>query len=269
MSAVTITKSPDDASKEVVSYYTMRKTIGWLGMALPFILLIGNLIINTYDLFNSKTFVKTPPDYAGYVYKSEASWKSSVSHYYYTTTGEIFTGTLFAVALFMICYTGHKKRDDDFGLSDNAMTNIAGWCAIGVATFPTSADVSITDNLRRFISSETVGYIHYAFAGTFFVTLALMSLINFRRTDNKGFGMGADDAAYKTYGIIMLLCIVLVGVFGYLSSHGFESLRNYNITFILEAIALVAFGTSWLRKGRADFMYLPKKLGFGKKKQAG
>lgn len=249
--------NPTTESAEIVSYFTMRKTIGWLGMALPILLLGGNLLMNNIDLFNSATFVKIKPEYADYSYINQGSWKGSVSHYYYTTMGEIFTGTLYAVGLFMLCYTGHKKRDTDFGFSDNTMTNAAGIFAIGVATFPTTSDVGMTDNLRRFISSDVIGTVHYTFALLFFVTLALMSIINFRRTDTKGFGKGRDSNAYLTYGIVMLICLALVPILA-----NIDSLKPYRPTFLLEAIALIAFGTSWLRKGRADFTYLPKKLGF-------
>jgi hypothetical protein len=256
------TKTPDSENKEVVSYFTMRKAIGWLGMALPFLLLIGNLVINNTDLFNNASFVQIHPTYK---YASDTSWKSSVSHYYYTTMGEIFTGTLFAVALFMICYTGHKKRKGERGWSDNVMTNLAGLCAMGVAIFPTSGELGMTDNLRSFISTKYIGVIHYVFAGSFFVLLALMSIINFRRSQKiEDFGKGKDDDAYLTYGIVMLACLVLVPILG-----SIDSLEQFRMTFVLEAIALVAFGSSWLRKGKADFMFLPKKLGIGKAEPAG
>lgn len=244
-------------SNEVVSYLTMRKTIGWLGMLLPFLLLAGNFILNKIHLFSNKLFVWV---FDGYSYQNEGSLKSSVSHYYYTTVGEIFTGTLFAVALFMLCYTGHLKRKGDKGLSDNTMTNLAGIFALGVVAFPTTSDVVMTDNVRGFISSAFIGGVHYFFAGSFFVVLAFMSMVNFRRAKNPElFGTGKDDPFYRNCGMVMLAMLVLVPI---LSSIAF--FQNIHITFILEAIALIAFGLSWLKKGQADFEFVPKKLGFRK-----
>ena len=54
----------------------------------------------------------------------------------------------------------------------------------------------------------------------------------------------------------MLACLVLVPVLSTV-----DSIQAIRPTFILEAIALIAFGLSWLKKGKADFTYLSKKLG--------
>jgi hypothetical protein len=243
---------------EVVSYLTLRKTIGWLGMLLPFLLLSGNFLLNETGLFNSDLFVQLHDNYA---YENEGAFKSSVSHYYYTTVGEIFTGTLVAVSLFMICYTGHPKRADDKGLSDNAMTNLAGIFALGVVAFPTTSGV-MKDNLRSFISSSTIGWIHYGFAASFFIVLAFMSMVNFRRAQNSTlFGTGKDDPFFLKCGVVMIACLVLVPVFS-----SIEILNSYS-TFVLEAIALIAFGLSWLKKGKADFKYLPKKFNLNREPQ--
>jgi hypothetical protein len=237
-------------SIEVVSYLTMRKTIGWLGMLLPFLLAFGNLFINEAGLFNNEVFVQ---QYAGYSYESQVSFKSSVSHYYYTTMGEIFTGTLYAVALFMICYTGHPKRPEDWGLSDNAMTNLAGLFAIGVALFPTTGSFPMKDNLRSFISTEGIGWVHYFFAASFFVVLSLMCILNFRRSKDPAlFGKGDDDPFFLRCGITMLACLVLVPILAQV-----DPIQRFNPTFILEALALITFGLSWLRKGQSSFSYLP------------
>jgi hypothetical protein len=250
------TQSTLTPANEVVSYLTLRKTIGWLGMLLPFLLLTGNFILNSTGLFNSEWFVQLHDNYA---YENEGSFKSSVSHYYYTTVGEIFTGTLVTVALFMICYTGHPKRPQDKGLSDNAMTNLAGIFALGVVAFPTTSD-PLKDNLRSFISSSTIGWIHYAFAASFFIVLAFMSMVNFRRAQNADqFGQGEDDPFFLRCGVVMIACLILVPIFS-----SIKILSSYS-TFVLEAIALIAFGLSWLKKGKADFNYLPNKLNLNQK----
>ncbi|MBK7306434.1 MAG: hypothetical protein IPI88_04935 [Chitinophagaceae bacterium] len=43
----------------IVSYLAIRKAIGWLGLLLPFILLIGNYVINKLDVLNSNFFIRT------------------------------------------------------------------------------------------------------------------------------------------------------------------------------------------------------------------
>ena len=246
-----------EAKPEIVSYLTMRKTVGWLGMLLPFLLLFGNYILNNAGIFNSGLFIKLSKDHH---YQNAGSFKSSVSHYYYTTVGEYFTGTLCAVAMFMICYTGHPLRKGEKGLSDNAMNNLAGIFALGVVSFPTTSDNFILDSLRNFLSSEFIGWVHYGFAASFFIVLALMSMVNFRRSEEQGlFGKGPDDPFFLWCGIAMIACLVLVPVCSQI-----DWLQKIHSTFILEAIALFSFGISWLKKGKADFMYLPKKLGIKK-----
>jgi len=242
----------DSTTEPIVSYLTMRKAVGWLGMLLPFLLLVGNFTLNEIGIFENEFFVKHAGEYA-----NAGSWKSSVSHYYYTTVGEYFTGALCAVAMFMLCYTGHPKRKGEIGLSDNTMTNLAGLFALGVVSFPTTSETKITDNLRNFISSDTIGWIHYAFAAAFFVVLAFMSILNFRRSKvQEDFGKGPDDPFFLRCGILLLLWLVLVPICAI-----FPVLYNNHSTFILEALALITFGASWLKKGKADFGYIPRKLG--------
>ncbi len=62
--------------------------------------------------------------------------QDSISHYYYTTAGNLFTGTLCAVALFLISYRGYP------GDKDNILTTLAGIFALGVAFFPTNNNSS-------------------------------------------------------------------------------------------------------------------------------
>lgn len=243
----------------LISYRQMRKAVGWLGMLLPFVLLIINYAINKLNVLNDSGFVRTEC-YTGYFACS--SYKTSISHYYYSTVGELFTGVLCAVALFMFCYKGYPKKEGEKGLTDNAMCNLAGIFALGVVIFPTSSNECITDNVRIFLSSDNTGYLHFGFAALFFITLALMSIVNFRREDKvENFGKGTDQKFYLTCGVTMLLCIALIFVYEkFLNELDITWLDNLHPVFVLEAIALIAFGSSWLKKGKADFKFLPRYL---------
>src|SRR5262245_18692248 len=133
----------------LIGYNQLRKAVGWLGMLLPFALLIGNIAINNVDILNDDTWVrKDCPNYA--IYVADGSYKRSISHYYYSTMGELFVGVLCVVALFMFCYVGHEKRQWEKGLSDNWMANLAGIFALGVVIFPTASQECINDNMRIF-----------------------------------------------------------------------------------------------------------------------
>ncbi len=240
----------------LISYKTMRKAVGWLGMLLPFALLLLNYFINETNLLNNNWFVKTECQSQ---YEAQSSWKSSISHYYYTTVGELFTGTLCAVALFMFSYKGFPKNKNEKGLSDSLMTNLAGAFALGVVLFPTSSSTCISDNIRSFLSSDNTGYIHLTSAALFFVTLAFMSIINFRRTETVGvYGQTPRDKLYFWCGIAMFLCLALLVVYIAFFEGWFMDLHP---VFSLEALALQAFGLSWLTKGGVDFYFIPKLFG--------
>ena len=66
----------------VFSYLEHRKTIGILGIALPFVLLLGALIIYQTGL------------------------QTSISSYYYTGMRDVLVGTLVAYGIFLFSYTG-------------------------------------------------------------------------------------------------------------------------------------------------------------------
>lgn len=245
---------------EIISYRNIRKAIGWLGISLPFVLLIFNWLINTSNWLNNEKLVtlqyKKPYEPAG-------SWKFSISHYYYTTVGELFTGILIAVSIFMFCYKGYPKRPGEKGFSDNLLTKIAGLSALGIVLFPTGAS-AIPDNFRIFTSTNLVGGVHFTFAMLFFISLSIMSMVNFRRTPFLNqMGKTREDKWYLTSGIGMLVCIGLIGVYVAFEDK-LESLKVIRPVYALEAIMLSFFGSSWLLKGKTDFAYLPKKLGLMK-----
>jgi hypothetical protein len=243
---------------KIITYRNLRKLIGWLGVLLPIVLLIGNYVINHINILNNSFFI----DKSCYnIYNPTNSFKTSISDYYYSTVGELLTGTLCAVAMFMFCYHGHKKRKGEFGLSDNLLTNLIGIFAIGVAVFPTHSETCIQDNIRTYLSSTQIGNIHFILAALFFVSLAAMSIINFRRTDDINlFGKRDNHQIYLYCGVAILICIGLIFIYMKWIVGQSEWLDNLRPTFWLEALALISFGFAWLVKGRVDFYYIPRKI---------
>jgi hypothetical protein len=232
----------------VISYHRMRMIVGILGISLPFSLLIGNFVINNFNLLNNDFLTKNCYG----LYQSTGDFKDSISDYYYSAVGELFVGTLCAVSFFMFCYRGYKKRAGEFFPSDNFMVNSAGICALGVAIFPTTNDC-VSDNLRTFISSRQVGYIHYSFAILFFISLAIISLVNFRRTALiSNFGKMPSHKYYKFCGFGILFSILLIPLFSFTGLKNIQFFQDIHIVFVLESFALLFFGTSWIIKGRVD-----------------
>lgn len=245
---------------EVIAFYTMQKTIGWLGMLLPFILWLFNAIINNSGILNNKDYFILP---CICNYDPGVALKSTISHFYYTSVGVIFTGVLCAVALYLISYKGYSKEDKEW-LTDNRVTNTAGIMAFLVALFPTATDYDINDNLKVFISGDITGYIHIGSALVFFSALAIMCLVNFRRTSKHGVYKSIKETwLYTVCGITIIGCLIAIIIYKKFFAN--ENNIQLPIIYWFETVALIAFGISWLHKGKTDFLFVPKKLGLIKK----
>ncbi len=159
-------------SKMIYSYLDLRKAVGWIGILLPFVLMLGLAVFFPKE--------QTPP---------------SISHYYHTPMRDLFVGALCAVALFMFFYCGYTKLDKWVG-------NIVGIFAIGVAFFPT-CKINGTLDLQSTV--------HYICATMFFLTLACFSFFIFTRTENKkkmSKQKKIRNIIYRACGIIMFVCMI-------------------------------------------------------------
>lgn len=214
-----MTDGNGEADRLLITYLTLRKYIGALGISLPFILLFGGYLIFNLNI------------------------QSSISSYYHTGVGDIFVGVIFTIGIFLFSYKGYEKKDDIAG-------DIACVCAIGLALFPTSPD----GNIDRV--NEVIGYVHLGFASFFFLTLAYFSLCLFTK-GHEGAEITPEKIIrnnfYRICGYLMLLALALILVFAFLPDAIKTSLEYLDPVFWLESIAIIAFGTSWLVKGKMLF----------------
>jgi hypothetical protein len=201
----------------VISYLLLRKIIGILGTAFPFLLIFGALI-----------FFRT-------------GLQSSISSYYYTGMGDVFVGVLCVIGFFLLSYRGYEPIDRFMG-------DLACIFAVGVALFPTAPD--------GFVSCEArcIGYIHLAFAAAFFITLIIFSLCLFTKTkpDKEPTRKKIHrNRVYRTCGYIMCVCVLLMIIYTPLPEDVKSHIKFLRPIFWLEAVAVVSFGISWLVKGEA------------------
>jgi len=236
----------------VISYHKIRRAVGLIALLLPFCLWLLNTIINESKVLNNSFWIHFEEPY-----QPDGNLKDSISHFYYSTVGELFTGALCAVSLFLFCYRGYEKPSSGkycFIPGDSFMCNLAGIMAMLVVIFPTSSE-KINDNFRAFVSSENAGYIHYVAAALFFITLSVISFVNFRRTENPDeFGKMESHSIFKNSAIVMMLCMIVLLAVYIMEKTGCDITwtETYNITYWLETIMLLAFGISWLVKGKID-----------------
>jgi len=197
------------------SYLSLRRTVGLLGVLLPFVLAIGLMMF-----FNQGI-------------------QSSISYYYHTAMGDVFVGIVCVIGIFLYSYKGYEPIDDIVG-------NFACIFAIGLALFPTHADPAHPD---------WAGHIHSICAALFFLTLSYFSICLFTKTGSKQIKSNVKllrNQIYLACGYIMLLCIFLIGLIHIPALAELNAqLKEYSPVFWFEAIAIVAFGISWLIKGEA------------------
>ena len=91
---------------DLVSYLTLRRLVGVLGVSMPLIVMVW-----------------------GFFILSSLRVLPSISDYYSLRTRDVFVGTLFAIGWFLYTYRGYDRQD-------NVTGNLACVFALGVALFP-------------------------------------------------------------------------------------------------------------------------------------
>lgn len=213
----------------LISELTLRKLLGILGFILPIILVAGvYLLKELFDIGEHAT---------------DRVFQPSVSHYYYTVMGDVFVAVVASFGLFLFTYRGYHS--EKIWKRDNIFTNTGGVFAVLVALFPTG--------------QKMCGfgcYVHFVAATAFFLILSYISLVLFTESkdppEERPRPKVLRNRVYRVCGVTMLCCIVILAI--YFATGGRNSGSwPANTVFIFEAIALWAFGISWLTKGEALF----------------
>ncbi|GAA4274038.1 hypothetical protein U6A24_01135 [Aquimarina gracilis] len=208
------------------SLYSLRKTIGILGLALPILLLVTH-----QDLL------------------------ASMSHYYYTAGSVFFILILSAFGLILINYKGYPKKEGEL-LSDRFITTAAGICILITVLIPTKSEKSLgtlfftgSPYLFGHESNGFLGAVHLLSAGLFLFLLGYMSFFKFVLNHQAS---ESRNRLFKRSGIIVWASVgTLVMIFA------LEAILGINFdtiipayTFWIEWVALYAFAVAWLVKGR-------------------
>jgi len=181
--------------------------------------------------------------------------RGSLSSYYYSRTGDVFVGVLWAIGVVLLSYQARPRPGFE---RDRAVTSIAGMLAITVALFPTASDPTTADT-----GSRWVAFIHLIAAAGLFGLLAVLSAAYFTRVvgsptgwranlrrfirDDPGTGprRAAANAVYRMSGWVMLGCISLAAL---------SNAADLGWLLWLETAMVIAFAASWFRKSLASFV---------------
>jgi hypothetical protein len=203
---------PDDLSDN-----SHRQLIGYIGLALPFLLIVIAVWRDGVTLWRGL---------------------ESISAYYYTGAVTVFVGMLVALSLFLFTYRGYANKYHRY---DRASAVIAGIAALGVAFFPTK----VPDGFVAVKWWATWhGVVHHISAIVLFTMFAVFALWLFRLTpdgERPAVDKRRRNHLYLICGIVIVLCIGWAGLNG----------LNGEPIFWPESIALIAFALSWLVKGYA------------------
>lgn len=209
------TESALRSSTLVASYLTIRRAIGLSGLALPITLLAGGWLAGV-------------------------PIQDNMSSYYHTAMRDIFVGTLCAIGVFLFCYRGYDWIE-------NWSANVGGVSALGIALFPLDA------GSNPLVQESIVGYLHTISGGVFFLTLAFYSLYHFPRDSRRENEPHLLERAfvYRSSGLVILAAMLAMGGYLFLLSESTkETLNAFNFLFWMEWVAVWAFASAWLAKGR-------------------
>lgn len=202
----------------------------------------------------------------------------SISHFYYAGwLGSCFVGALIFIGTYLLAYHGLNP-------GERHLSTIAGYCAYGVALFPTShagcddgawsgrafVDLALKDNVASvtnpagpdlFNLFAGASFVHLGSALLLFIFLAWFSLVVFTREIPERDRIDGvlkpvkrlRNRIYIATGWVIAICIAGLALrkgIEILMGSEIEFWNDLNLTFWLEAIALYAFGIAWMVKGR-------------------
>lgn len=169
------------------------------------------------------------------------SWPQSISITYYSVFAVgTFMVVLGSAGILLINYKGYEKIDD-------ISATIAGIFGILICLFPMTFLPNPAEQVGILhLPSNVSNIIHCISAVGFFGTLAFMSFFLFTKTS------GQMTRQKKIKNIIYRICgIGMMGSFLLFLLNFIPNFECYNLTWIIEAIALFFFGASWIVKSDA------------------
>jgi hypothetical protein len=280
--------NPSGTKTDALSYTMLRQAVGIMGMALPFVLILGAWLFFHTCL------------------------RGSISAYYYTHMRDVLVGTLWVIGFFLLSYHGPDGRNS----IDDWAGNLACIFAVGASLFPTDPPGSPTNPpgvsasfsavgiivllilltlgfflcrftrthpghklegfkksrnrvgkfrtwilvlcvllmvIYRFVPADaTIAQVHKLFSLLFFLTLAFFALCLFTQTHPghkpEGFKI-KRNRIYRLCGWIIVGCMVLIDIYMCVPTNATASLERCNPVLWLETIMVLSFGVSWWVKG--------------------
>lgn len=216
-------KAIQNTNDKIKSYQEMMRTIGVLGITLPILVISFNWIAE---------IVNNIPQH------ERIGVLTSISKYYYSFSRNIFVGVLSILAVILYTYTGDRKAHDRWA-------SVAGASSIGIAIFP--CDHELLKNL------------HFISAFLLFGTFSIFCLKFFRETDQHDIAVPSANRKFYMYCGLAIIAGLVTCLIAFIATR--KEVEESPVIFFAEAIMLLAFGLSWIRKAEESKPYLSLLLG--------
>ncbi len=255
------TEYQQEQAEMVISYMSLRKAVGVIGILLPIILIVGNSF-----------------------YYGAIDVQHAISAYYHTFMGDVFVGVICLISAILLTYRG---KDLDY-----IWLRLAAILALIVAFFPTRPENTVQDiidhattqcaeqrtcehiyqglnwgihtaecQLPAHFSHTMIEKIHFIAAVLFFIILAYVILCLFTKSEHSKEAIRTIHLQKKKRNRIYYICgtVIIVALLAglvYFLMAGKETTQDewvnqWNPIFWIESICLWAFGVAWLVKGQA------------------
>ncbi|GAA4732964.1 hypothetical protein [Phytohabitans rumicis] len=220
------------------SYLLIRIVLGFLGIALPIVFIIGEWLF----------------------LRGGVHVRGSLSAYYHSSMRDVFVAGLCVTGFLLLTYMAAERRTPDFWISV-----LAGVAVIGVAFFPTwrpgladgaphcgtSPEPAGCSAVQQEIGEGLTATIHYTCAVIFILSLAVIAYLFSRRDKARNH----EDRAAMVQRICMW---VIIGAVAFVAVGKLLDITIGELTplYLGEVLSVWAFGVSWLLAARD----LPGKL---------
>lgn len=204
----------------LLSYRTLRRFIGLLGIFLPLILWSGELFLQGQII----------PRY-------------SISNYYDGAMRDIFVGVLWAFGVFLVCYKGYEWYE-------NLIATLGGISAIGVALVP------VPENFSGLPLHFVFAFIFFSIL--IFFVLALFTKSD-TKNPGKAKIIRNKIYFFCGITMIIILALIIAYKIINPQEGAANPLSIYKPVFFLESFLLIFFGISWFIKGETLFRDQDKK----------
>jgi hypothetical protein len=227
---IKMAKEGDSAAVPYVqSYHVIRTLVGVLGIALPFILIIGwRLLYGEWNL------------------------QGSLSAYYHTGVRDAFVSVLVVVGILLVTYKLANTA------ADNRLGTVAGLAAIGVAFIPTtihSKKQTYAENtaVQEWLTPIFAKWVHFFCAGTFIILLGFICLFFAKvELEKKQEGLSDQDhwKSFETWcNFHKWMAYIIFGAVAFIAVTQLLKVGEEYSLLIGESLATFAFAASWLVKG--------------------